>query len=537
MTIQRQSTASPSAISIALVCLVIGATPLLTEEPEPKQIAGWLARILDRDRAPETLLEPPSTPSSLPSAAFRPGGAAPTLGDPALSVDDDLALANTSSMFKDSQLFLWDDAIALNLALGRDALASATTGFSNTALGASALFANADGERNTAVGALALNGSIGEDGNTAVGYKALYTSYDGRRNTAVGDSALRDSLYADSNTAIGYHALSANLFGRENTGVGSFALASNTYGQNNTAAGYSALINNLTGDFNTAIGSAALVLSDSHHNTAIGFNALGLNQAGQSNTATGSQALKSNTAGIGNTADGRLSLATNYDGMNNTAVGSVALYSNQRGDNNTSIGLAALFGNRNGDRNIGVGYRAGYNPLGSDDGIFIGNEGSAMDSAVIRIGTQGTQAAAYVAGIHMTALSAGAEHQVCVDAAGQLGECTTMKSSARFKRSISEMGAASEGLHDLRPVTFAYRDAVARGRGRIEYGLIAEEVARIYPDLVRIDSRGQPHAVRYEALITLLLNELQEQSVRLEHLESKLADLEEAAAILPSGAP
>src|SRR5262249_13097778 len=191
----------------------------------------------------------------------------------------------------------------------------------------------------------------------------------------------------------------------------------------------------------------------------------------------------------------------NSTGQNNTADGFQALYSNTTGLSNTGVGLSALAHNTTGNYNIAVGASAGSNITTGSSNIEIGNAGAAGDTSTIRIGT--SQTATYIAGISGRAVT-GAD--VVVDGMGKLG---VVASSARYKRDIRDMGTTSNALMKLRPVTFRYK---SDERGATQYGLIAEEVQRVYPELVMFDADGKVETVRYSMLISMLLNELQKQS-------------------------
>jgi hypothetical protein len=178
------------------------------------------------------------------------------------------------------------------------------------------------------------------------------------------------------------------------------------------------------------------------------------------------------------------------------------------GNNNTANGFDALISNTTGGFNIGLGYLAGENIVAGSNNIEIGGYGTTDESNTIRIGTNGTQSATYIAGISGSAVSSA--NMVCVSSSGQLGVCS---SSARYKRDIRDMGAASSGVMKLRPVLFRYRSDAKSQR---QYGLIAEEVARVYPELVDYDHEGKPLTVRYLELNAMLLNELQKQGNQLQ---------------------
>jgi hypothetical protein len=171
------------------------------------------------------------------------------------------------------------------------------------------------------------------------------------------------------------------------------------------------------------------------------------------------------------------------------------------------VGQSALSANTTGTNNIAIGRLAGLQPTGSTSSIFIGNQGFAGDTATIKIGTQGTQATAFMAGISGVTVANSAA--VLIDTStGQLG---TVSSSRRYKADIQPMGDASSSLMRLRPVTFHYKKPYDDGTNAIQYGLIAEEVAEVLPGLAVFNKDGQPETVKYHLLPGLLLNEVQKQ--------------------------
>jgi hypothetical protein len=288
---------------------------------------------------------------------------------------------------------------------------------------------------------------------------------------------------------------------------GSQALYSNTTGNSNTASGTQALYSNTSGSGGTASGDGAL-----YHNTI-----------GALNTASGSGAMSSNTTGSNNTASGAQALYSNATGSNNTASGTDALYFNTESFN-TAVGSQALYSNNTGSNNIAIGYEAAFNVTSSNN-IHIGNQGSASDSDTIRIGTTGTQTNTFIAGIQGVTTGLNDAVPVVIDNNGQLG---TISSSRRYKEDIQDMGGASSGLMRLRPVTFRYKKPFHDGSQPMQYGLIAEEVAEVYPDLVARSADGQIQTVKYQVLDSMLLNELQKQKEYIRSLEERLAKLEAA---------
>jgi hypothetical protein len=243
--------------------------------------------------------------------------------------------------------------------------------------------------------------------------------------------------------------------------------------------------------------------------------ALYLNTTGFDNAASGASALYSNTTADYNTASGYGALYSN-NGNSNTASGYQALYANATGIQNTATGVHALASNTSGSNNIAEGWHGGYNLTTGSNNIDIGSPGVAAESGVIRIGTitgtTSTQSATYVAGIYGVK-TATAGTAVFIDSSGQLG---TVSSSIRFKEDVQPMAEATTRLLQLRPVKFRYKKADALGEKPIQYGLIAEEVAEVYPELVVRDATtGRIDGVRYEELAPMLLNEVQQQQRKM----------------------
>jgi hypothetical protein len=307
------------------------------------------------------------------------------------------------------------------------------------------------------------------------------TSRDGSNNTATGANTLVALTTGIRNTAIGFDALNSNTNGSDNTATGAGALHNNN-ASDNTADGYSALSNNTTGT----------------QNTATGFEALLTNNA-SNNTATGEQALNNNTSG-------------NF----NTATGLEALFNNN-GNNNTATGEGALFNNTTSGNNTALGYLAGENLTIGSNNIDIGANvlGVAGESNKIRIGKQGTQNGTFIAGISGVAVTGSA---VLVNSSGKLG---VMSSSAHFKEAIKPMDMASEAILALQPVTFRYKKELDPERIP-QFGLVAEEVEKVNPDLVARDEQGKVYTVRYEAVNAMLLNEFLKEHKKVEELQRQL---------------
>jgi len=377
--------------------------------------------------------------------------------------------------------------------------------------------------------------------NTAEGQNALLSldTSTGLANTAVGWFSLKSNVDTSFNTAVGAGTLLANA-ADQNTAVGAAALLLNTTGDSNTALGVTALLNNTEGSFNTAIGVQALFHNTSNANTATGVQTLYSNSTGQGNvangtqvlyfnttgefnTATGFTALEKNTTGNSNTATGSRALFNNTIGQENTAIGTEALFSNSTGGINTAVGERALLNNTGGAGNTAIGYLAGSNLTIGDDNICIGNDGVAGDGGTIRIG-RSFIGATYIAGISGQTASGGAA--VFVNSDGKLG---TMTSSARFKDEIQTMGQASEAILMLRPVSFRYKKEIDP-KGMPQFGLLAEEVEEVNPDLIIRDHEGKPHMVRYEQINAMLLNEFQKEHRMVEEQRATISELKAIVA-------
>ena len=254
-------------------------------------------------------------------------------------------------------------------------------------------------------------------------------------------------------------------------------------------------------------------------NTGEGYSALHNLTSGTANTANGEFALLHNAGGNFNTAVGASSLEFNTSGGNNVAVGTIALSSNTNGNFNTAVGYAALYNSANGSQNIALGYQAGINITSGGNNIDIGNSGFSSDSGTIRIGSTNNQSLTYIAGIYNDPVPANTA--VYINPDGRLGLLT---SSARFKHNIRDMADASDALLSLRPVTFQYKPEIDP-QDMPQFGLVAEEVAKVDPDLVVRDQQGRPYTVRYEAVNAMLLNEFLKEHKTVAAQNTKLQAL------------
>ena len=421
--------------------------------------------------------------------------------------------------------------------------------------------------------------------NTAVGINALDSVTTGIQNTALGTNALTDDTGGDLNVAVGNGALQSNTTGFQNMAIGADALSANIDGNFNMAIGFRALFLNQHGGQNTAVGAAALRNNTAVGNTAIGSQALRENTTGDSNTAIGTDALTAAQTSLGNVAVGDLSL-TSFIGAGttatngfNTAVGSLALNAETTGQENTAVGRRALEFLHTGSNNTAIGWRAGDNYTTSESGnIVIGSgvAGTAGEDNTIRIGTNlpsdgisisgggllqaftigsgfaggGIQylqffgssisiasgfstvngnSSCFIGGIFNQTPQAGS-HLVTVGVNGKLADATL--SSRRFKKDIAPMDKASEGILALKPVTFHWKND---NTNEPEFGLVAEEVAKVNLDWITRDPQGEISGVRYETIPILLLNEFLKEHKKVEEQQASIADLKSTVALQQKG--
>jgi trimeric autotransporter adhesin len=472
---------------------------------------------------------------------------------------------------------------ANNTATGAGALLSNSSGTLNTANGAFALFSNTIGTGNIAIGYQAGFFLTAGDNNIEIGNVGIA----GESNTIrIGDPAIHAAVFiagvtamtpatpnqmvlvdpasgqlgsadipssgvvstSPENTAVGEQALASNT-GAYNTATGFQALFSNTSAENNTAVGAETLLNN-TGPNNTAVGTAALFSNQGDpnpdngigaFNNAVGANSLFFNVDGTSNNALGESALLSNIHASANTAIGDIALENNDstgtgDGSFNTAVGAGALSSNVDGNSNNAVGFGALGSNNNGVYNNAIGFEALGNNISGSSNVAIGDSaGLSVTTAsnVICIGASVDGANAsnscYIGSIFGETSSGGAA--VLINSSGKLGTAT---SSRRFKEKIKAMGTASEGLFALKPVTFRYKRDIDEA-GVQQFGLVAEDVEKVNPDLVVRDKEGNAYSVRYEQVNAMLLNEFLKEYRIVQELKATVVQQAKQIEALTAG--
>jgi hypothetical protein len=328
--------------------------------------------------------------------------------------------------------------------------------------------------------------------------------------TAEGCNAVQNLTTGAGNTGVGWHSLFGTSTGNYNTGVGAGTLVINN-GDSNTATGAAALLLNTSGTQNTAVGTDAMVHNDTGtDNTAVGAFALFNNIDGSGNTAVGVNALFSHTAvGPASCAFGGLALYSDQTGQGNSAFGGSALYSNISGGFNTAVGTGALAFS-NGGYNIALGVNSGSNVTTASSVICIGASGANVDNSF------------FVANVYSNVqpIVGTDPDSVTITSSGRLGRGNV--SSRRYKHDIQPMEKASEVLYALKPVSFRYNkeyDAMQT----LAFGLIAEEVAEVYPDLVGRNPEGEPESVRYEQVNAMLLNEFLKEHKKVQELEATMA--------------
>ena len=324
-------------------------------------------------------------------------------------------------------------------------------------------------------------------------------------NTAEGQNALSSLTTGGFNTANGFLSLRSNSTASFNTGVGAGTLLVNN-ADNNTAIGAGALLSNTIGIFNTASGAFALLNNtEGHHNTSVGSRTLLSNTTGEENTALGFGVLGNNTGGNQNTATGSLALSGNTTGGHNTANGDSALIFNSSGNDNVALGFSAGGNVTTASNVICIG--ASVSGFNVDNSCFIGNIHGAP------VGADGIP--------------------VLIDSTGKLG---TMSSSRRFKTEIKRMNEISDAILALKPVTFRYKSDDTKTP---QFGLIAEEVASVNPNLVVRDENGEIYTVRYDAVNAMLLNEFLKEHRKVEQqrrdFEAALAQQQKQIEALTTG--
>lgn len=462
-----------------------------------------------------------------------------------------------------------------NAAFGSFSLFSNTNGYSNTAIGADALWSNTSGFANTANGNRALYSNTIGTSNTANGNQALFNNTIGIRNTASGDGALYRNTIANYNTAYGFQTLQTDSTGSYNTANGAQALFSNATGSLNTANGYQALYANTTGSYNTANGVASLNNNTTGiSNTANGYWALHANSTGSLNTANGLQALRSNTTGNGNTANGIQALSSNTTGNFNTAVGynamtgqdnlinATAIGANAMVAQNNSLVLGSVYGQNNATASayVGIGVTAPQAPLhihSANTDNYLNAKTMILDDSintpVIRFQGIGnyyknfwgisfepfTPTSGDNAGIPLSSLVFYSDAQRPIDIFengytslsggvyaedfyGNLHGGVFSSSDVRLKKNIKPLQNVLPALQKINGYTYYWKENKDTAQ---QIGVLAQELQKVYPQLVKTDKKGML-SVNYQGLVPVLLNAIKEQQKQIDDLTNRLEKIE-----------
>src|SRR6266508_3030332 len=340
-------------------------------------------------------------------------------------------------------------------------------------------------------------------------------------NTAEGDYSLFNLTTGQFNTAIGFNALRSNTTGNHNVAFGLNTLLFNTTGTGNMGVGGGCLRSNLTGNNNTAVGYQAMSANTVSDNSAIGYQALFHNMTGTGNVANGFQAAFANAGGSYNTANGWLALPGNTSGIWNVADGAFALGNNDTGSYNVAVGVQAGLGITSGDRNTCLGTTTCGGTTTADNVVCVG-WGAAGENISDR---------AYIPNIGQFAQASGGgvEFVTVRLTDGKLGHSL---SSRRYKEDIKSMGDASELIYKLKPVSFRYKKTPEQQSDNLDYGLIAEDVAEIDPQLAIRNGKGQIESLRYLAVYNMMLNEFLKEHRKVEAQQATIAELKSTMDVL-----
>jgi trimeric autotransporter adhesin len=461
-----------------------------------------------------------------------------------------------------------------NIAIGDGAGNSSATGGQSQSIGDGSGASLTAGNADVFIGSAAGYNTTTGNGDVYIGFTSGANSTTGAYNTFVGGETGLANTTGTYNTYLGFSAGANDTSGQGNTFLGDFAGQNNTTGSSDIYIGSPGLNNEnaairigsnqqatyIAGIYSVTTASGVPVYIDSTGHLGTGGNTNGYpiggktifnanpaienisigdgagnasatggsnqiigDQSGASLTTgnadvfMGSSAGNATTTGNGDVYVGFTSGANSTTGAYNTFVGGETGLANTTGTYNTYLGFSAGANDTSGQGNTFLGDFAGLNNTTGSSDIYIGNPGLDNENTAIRIGSN--QQATYIAGIYGVTSASGVP--VYINSNGQLG---TQTSSRRYKEEIREMGDATASLMKLRPVTFYYKHEYDNGPRTMQYGLIAEEVAKVFPELVAYNPDGSPYTVRYQFLSSMLLNEVQKQY----HRSQQQADVIEA---------
>ena len=382
---------------------------------------------------------------------------------------------------------------------------------------------SSDAQENTVGGTNAGDSFDGTNAikNTLIGKDAGTAITSGDSNVAIGHDALKTLTTNSTNVAIGDNALELNT-AAENVAVGAEALASNTSGTNNTALGTSALSSNQTGIYNTAVGWYCMQANTGSRNTAVGMGALQSSQSGDYNVSIGNQCMVDATGANYNMGFGYRALRYAQSGGNsNTGLGTFALQALTTGYSNHAIGYGCLDNVTTGIRNIGIGHNAGDTIVTGSSNIYFGRDADASSSSVgqeIVFGQgltgKGTSTA-YLGG------SAGVYNSDNTSS-------WSTTSDERIKKNIVDNNIGLDAINQIQIKNFEYRrpeevdsslpSHSAIDKEGIQVGVIAQEIQKVLPDVVKEMSTGCL-SVNPDNLTWYLVNAVKELSAKVTALE------------------
>ena len=433
------------------------------------------------------------TEAAPPTVLLAPTGNHGYLGfsqSSTIYLDGNLNLSGSGAYQQSGSFLVGQDVALNNLAVGSGSMGNSTA-LPN---------GNVTGAFNTAVGFFALKNIASGSNNTALGYNALAATISGTNNVALGYQSLQNSLNTTTNIAVGPTTMQNLVNSSGNIAIGQFAMQNSSGASNNIALGLQSAFN-AAGSFNVAIGRFAMQNAGAP-NSAIAIGNLAMQSTGSTNAVAIGVNAMNNGGGISAVAIGNAAMQSAAVATNSIAIGVNAM-KNAGGSNNIAIGPNALLNGVGGSNNIAVGNLAGSSYTAKEsNNIVIGSTGTLGDSGIIRIGSSGSQTGCFIAGIRGATTNVDGVN-VVIDSSGKLG---TIASSARYKTDINDIKDQTQKMMQLRPVSFSYKSDASQTR---QYGLIAEEVHEIYPELV-IHQDGEIYTVNYMALISLLLKQIQE---------------------------
>ena len=319
-------------------------------------------------------------------------------------------------------------------------------------------------------------------------------------------------------TALGFQALGQTTGGAHNTAVGSGA-ARETSADFNTAIGSEALWKNKSGQHNTAVGSGAARETSADSNTAIGSKALWKNKSGGNNTAVGSEAA-SQTNGSDNTAVGWRALTSHKEGKGNTAIGLSSLYRHKKGNYNTAVGMASLDDLKQGYHNVAIGYQAGASITEGSGNIYIGS-GAGCEKPCRE------NDKLYIANFRPSGLLISgdfASRNVRVHGDFHANGNLTQNSDGRLKKDIQPLTNMLESVLKVEGKTYRWKEGSSLSDD-VDIGLVAQEVEKVFPELVVEDEQGYK-GIAYSKLSVILLEAIKEQQGQIIFHQEQIRELE-----------